>query len=125
MSHRHLQYLNELVILASGSAGLAFLARLEPGFYFPVFLFRAGFLIYSGYVVGYLEGKKEIATIQGLAIALGLIGASWDDWELIIRFFPSLTMTLLLAIIALTLVIVAIVLSEPFTKRLEGGNDKS
>ena len=125
MSHRHLQNLNELVLFASGSAGLAFLARLEPGFYFPVFLFRAGLLIYSGYVVGYLEGKREIAILQGLAVSLGLIGGSWDDWELIIRFFPSLFITLLFATIAAILVIVAIALSEPFTKRLRGENDKS
>ncbi|NET47459.1 MAG: hypothetical protein F6K09_01785 [Merismopedia sp. SIO2A8] len=125
-SHRHLQNLNELVLLASGSTALAFLARLEPGFYFPVFLFRTGLLIYSGYVVGYLEGKREVATLQGLAISLGLIGGSWDDWEIIIRFFPRVVMCLLLASIAVTLLTTAILLSEPLAKKLEGGKgDKS
>lgn len=125
-SHRHLQNLNELVLLASGSTALAFLARLEPGFYFPVFLFRTGLLIYSGYVVGYLEGKREVATLQGLAIFLGLIGGSWDDWEIIIRYFPRVVMTVILVVIAAVLVAIAIFLSEPLAKRLEGEkSDKS
>lgn len=122
-THRHLQNLNELVLLASGSTALAFLARLEPGFYFPVFLLRVGVLVYSGYVVAYLEQKREIATLQSLAISLGLIGASWDDWELIIRFFPRVVMTLVLLVTTAVLLVIAIVVSEPLSKRL--GANKS
>ncbi|NEP03024.1 MAG: hypothetical protein F6K58_31125 [Symploca sp. SIO2E9] len=125
-SHRHLQNLNELVLLASGSTALAFLARLEPGFYFPVFLFRTVLLIYTGYVVGHLEGKRETATLQGIAISLGLVGGSWDDWEIIIKFFPRVVMTLLLAVITLVLLATAILLSEPLAKKFkEGNSDKS
>ncbi|NER29344.1 MAG: hypothetical protein F6J89_17390 [Symploca sp. SIO1C4] len=109
--------------MASGSTALAFLARLEPGFYFPVFLFRTGVLIYTGYVVGHLEGKRETATLQGLAVSLGLIGGSWDDWEIIIRFFPRVVMCLLLAITAMILLTVTILLSEPLAKKIKGVKD--
>lgn len=90
---RHSQNLNELILLAGCSAGLAFLARLNPGFYFPVLLLRLGFYCYCAYVVGYLEGRREIALLSGTAVLLGLLGASWDDWEIWLRFHPDSIIT--------------------------------
>jgi hypothetical protein len=107
---RHLQNLNELVIYASISCGLAFIARLFPAFYFPILLLRIGVLGYCLYVVAGAEGNRELAITLGGAMFLGMIGGNWDWLEVYLRFnqrvvgqYLSIITFTLLAVLGLTL----------------------
>jgi hypothetical protein len=86
MMLRHLQNLNELVIYAGLSCGAAFIARIFPPFYFPILLLRLGVFGYCLFVIAKAEGDKELASVIGAALLLGVIGGNWDWFEVWLRF---------------------------------------
>ncbi len=92
---RHLKNLNELVLYASISCGMAFLSRLSPAFLFPILLLRLGILGYCLYVIATIEKNKEFAMILGGALCLGMIGGYWDYMEITIRYNQEITSKLL------------------------------
>ena len=83
---RHLKNAIELILYASISCGAAFIGRLFPAFYYPIFLLRLGVASYCLYVIAGTEGNRELAVILGGALALGMLGGYWDLIEVYLRF---------------------------------------
>lgn len=97
---RHLKNANELVLYAAISCGVAFIGRLVPAFYFPILLLRLGILFYCLYVIANLEKNREMATIIGSSLFIGMLGGYWDLIEVWLRYDLSaishlITITLL------------------------------
>ena len=100
---RHLKNVNELVVYAAISCGVAFIGRLIPAFYFPILLLRLAILLYCLYVVANLENNKELAIIIGVSLFIGMLGGYWDLIEVWIRYdFAAISqiITILLLLIA-------------------------
>lgn len=87
---RHLQNINELIIYAAISCGAAFIGRLFPAFYYPIFLLRIGVLAYCALIIFGAEGRKHLALTLSGAMFLGLLGGYWDWIELYLRFNQEL-----------------------------------
>jgi hypothetical protein len=107
---RHLKNANELVIYASISCGLAFIGRLFPAFYFPIFLLRLGMSGYCLYIIAGSEGNKELAILLGSALILGLLGGYWDLIEVYLRYDASRIVSVLMFVTCILLVVLGIVL---------------
>lgn len=91
---RHVKNINELVLYASISCGLAYTARLNPAFQFPILLLRLGTLGYCGYVIAIAENNKDLAIVVGGAILIGTIGGYWDLIEVHTKYVsPETTIT--------------------------------
>lgn len=90
---RHLKNANELILYASISCGLAFVGRIYPAFWFPIFLLRLGVFLYCVYVIAKVEKNKELAMILGGALFLGMLGGYWDLVEVYLRFNSELVGT--------------------------------
>jgi hypothetical protein len=97
---RHLKNFNELVLYASISCGLAFFARVNPTFYYPVLLLRIAVLAYCFYVIYNIEANKIFGILLGSSVFLGLIGGYWDLIELHLRFNQSKILSNAVLIIA-------------------------
>jgi hypothetical protein len=100
---RHLKNVNELVVYAVISCGVAFIGRLIPAFYFPILLLRLAILLYCLYVIANLENNKELAIIIGVSLFIGMLGGYWDLIEVWIRYdFAAISqiITILLLLIA-------------------------
>lgn len=89
---RHLKNVNELVLYAAVSCGVAFLSRLIPGLWFPLLLLRLAILGYCIYVIGWLEQKRHVGLLVGVAMFLGSIGGYWDLLEVYFRYNPNFIM---------------------------------
>lgn len=100
---RHLKNLNELVLYASISCGAAFIGRLFPALYFPIFLLRLAIFLYCAYVIANLEQNRELALILGSAIFIGMIGGYWDLIEVWLRYdFNSIAQLLTITLLFIT-----------------------
>jgi hypothetical protein len=83
---RHLKNVNELVLYAVISCGVAFIGRLVPAFYFPILLLRLAIFLYCLYVIASLEKNRELAVIIGTSLFVGMLGGYWDLIEIWLRY---------------------------------------
>jgi hypothetical protein len=83
---RHLKNINELVLYAVISCGVAFIGRLVPAFYFPILLLRLAIFLYCLYVIASLEKNRELAIIIGTSLFVGILGGYWDLIEIWLRY---------------------------------------
>jgi hypothetical protein len=114
---RHLQNLNELVIYASVSCGVAFIGRIFPAFHFPILLLRLGVFGYCLYVIAGTEGNKVLASLLAGALLLGMVGGNWDWLEVYLRFNQELIGRYLTIITSLLVAILGIVIYGKASKK--------
>lgn len=104
---RHLKNSQELVLYASLSCGVGFVARLIPAFYIPILLLRLGIFVYCFWILFKAEGQKELAILIGSALLIGLIGANLDLLEIEVRYnLPSLVSRVTAVLVFLALAVV-------------------
>jgi hypothetical protein len=106
---RHLKNVNELVVYASFSCGLAFVGRIFPAFFFPILLLRLGIFGYCLYVVAGAEKNRELAIILGGALFLGMLGGYWDLIEVYLRFDSERIISTFTAILCFVLFVIIII----------------
>jgi hypothetical protein len=83
---RHLHNATELTLYASVSCLGAFLGRLYPALFFPIFLLRFGVFAYCLFIVAKAEGNKDLALTISSALFVGMLGGYWDYIEVLLRY---------------------------------------
>lgn len=114
---RHLKNLNELCLYGGFSCGLAFLARLEPAFYFPILFLRIAIVAYCLYVIGFLEKNREFGIVLSASLLLGWLGGYWDYLELVWAFKQSEVIGVVSLLIAIAIFVFLLALHLTYGRK--------
>lgn len=83
---RHLRNINELILYASISCFVTFIARLYPAFLAPITFVRIGIIGYCLWIIATAEGNKILAMSVSVALTVGVIGGNWDYLEVWLKY---------------------------------------